>query len=135
MNDLTALGGPAISTGTAVPPLTVTLSGEYTFPIFDKQAYLWLEDAYHSANNGPFSTHNPANIIVYDKDLVPDPATNMVNFRAGVRFTHLDLSLFLNNALNAHPQLSLEHTNPGDPRYAAVTFRPLTVGLTASVRF
>lgn len=86
-------------------------------------------------DNGPFSTHNPANIIVYDKDLVPDPATNMVNFRAGVRFMHLDLSLFLNNALNAHPQLSLEHTNPGDPRYQAVTFRPLTVGLTVSVRF
>ncbi|HTB65111.1 MAG TPA: TonB-dependent receptor [Steroidobacteraceae bacterium] len=129
------IGGPAISTGTAVPPLTVTVSGEYTFPLFDKQGYLWLEDAYHSANTGPFSTHNPANIIVYDPDLVPDPATNMLNFRAGVRFTHLDLSLFLNNALDAHPQLSLEHTNPGDPRYQAVTFRPLTVGLTASMRF
>jgi iron complex outermembrane receptor protein len=129
------IGGPAISTGAAVPPLTVTVSGEYTFPVFSNQGYLWLEDAYHSANNGPFSTHNPANIIVYDKDLIPDPATNMLNFRGGLRFAHLDLSLFLNNALNSHPQLSLEHTNPGDPRFQAVTFRPLTVGFTASARF
>jgi hypothetical protein len=93
------------------------------FPISGKQGYLWLEDAYHSKNNGPFSTHDPADIVVSDKDLVPDPATNMLNLRAGVRFTHLDLSLFLNNALNSHPQLSLEHTNPGDPRYQAATRR------------
>ena len=129
------IGGPAISTGSAVPPLTVTVSGEYTIPLGDKQGYLWLEDAYHSKNNGPFSTHNPANIIVYDPALVSDPSTNMLNMRAGVRFTHLDLSLFMNNALNSHPQLSLEHTNPGDPRFSAVTFRPLTVGVTASVKF
>ncbi len=115
--------------------MTTTLSGEYTFQLFDKQAYFWAEDAYHSKNNGPFSTHNPANIIVYDPDLVSDPATNIVNLRTGLRLTHFDVSLFLKNALNSHPQLSLEHTNPGDPRYQAVTFRPLTVGLTASMRF
>ena len=39
------------------------------------------------------------------------------------------------SALNSHPQLSLEHTNPGDPRFSAVTFRPLTVGVTANVKF
>jgi iron complex outermembrane recepter protein len=105
-----------------------------TFRLFEQQAYLWLEDAYHSKNNGPFSTQNPANIIVYDPGLVSDPATNMVNLRTGLRFTNLDVSLFLDNALNSHPQLSLEHTNPGDPRFQAVTFRPLTLGLTASVR-
>ncbi len=47
------IGGPAISTGTAVPPWTATLSGEYTFHFADKEAYLWAEDSYHSANTGP----------------------------------------------------------------------------------
>ena len=129
------IGGPAISTGAAVPPWTVTATGEYTFHLADKEAYLWVEDAYHSANTGPFSTHNPANIVVYDPDLIGDPATNVVNLRAGVRFKAFDLSVYANNVTDAHPQLSLEHTNPGDPRYQAVTFRPLTVGVSGVVRY
>ncbi len=59
----------------------------------------------------------------------------MVNLRAGLRLKSFDVSLFANNATNSHPQLSLEHTNPGDPRYQAVTFRPLTVGITGIVRY
>lgn len=129
------IGGPSISTGQAVPPWTVTASGEYTFPLFGKDGYFWLEDAYHSANNGPFSTHNPANIIAYDPALVPDPSTNMVNLRAGLRLKSVDLSLFVNNVTDTHPQLSLEHTNPGDPRFQAMTLRPRTIGLTAVIRF
>jgi iron complex outermembrane recepter protein len=135
VTDGDVIGGPAISTGSAVPPWTVTASGEYTFNLLGKQMYAWAEDAYHSKNNGPFSTHNPANIIVYDPQLVPDPSTNLLNMRAGVRLQGLDLSLFVDNLLNSHPQLSLSHTNPGDPRFQAVTFRPLTYGVTAVVRF
>ena len=135
VTDGDVIGGPGISTGSAVPPWTVTASGQYNFSLFGKQLYVWAEDAYHSRNNGPFSTHNPANIIVYDPQLVPDPSTNLLNMRAGVKLQGLDLSLFIDNALNSHPQLSLEHTNPGDPRFQAVTFRPLTYGVTAVVRF
>ncbi len=129
------IGGPAISTGSAVPPWTATATAEYTFHLGGQQMYLWAEDSYHSRNNGPFSTHNPANIIVYDPDLVADPSTNIVNMRAGWRLPRLDVSLFVDNLTNTHPQLSLQHTNPGDPRYQAVTFRPLTYGVTAVYRF
>ena len=129
------IGGPAISTGAAVPPWTVTGSAEYTFQLFGKQAYVWAEDAYHSKNNGPFSTHNAANIVVYDPDLVSDPATNLFNIRAGLRFKTVDVSLFANNLFDSHPQLSLMHTNPGDPRFQAVTFRPRTIGITGVLRF
>jgi iron complex outermembrane recepter protein len=66
---------------------------------------------------------------------VADPSTNVLNLRTGVRLEGLDLSLFIDNALNSHPQLSLQHTNPGDTRFQAVTFRPLTFGVTAVVRF
>jgi len=129
------VGGPAISSGAAVPPWTVTANGEYAFRLRDKEAYLWLEDAYHSANGGPFSTHNPANIVVFDPDLVADPSTNVLNLRTGLRFDSLDVSLFANNVIDTHPQLSLEHTNPGDTRFQAVTLRPRTVGITATLRY
>jgi iron complex outermembrane recepter protein len=129
------IGGPAISTGSAVPPWTATATAEYSFHLFDKQAYFWAEDSYHSVNTGPFSTHNPANIIVYDPQLAADPPTNVVNLRTGIRFPAADVSLFVDNVFNQHPQLSLEHTNPGDPRFQAVTLRPLTYGITATFRF
>jgi iron complex outermembrane receptor protein len=127
--------GTAISTGAAVPPWTVTANGEYTFKLLSQEAYIWVENAFHSANNGPFSTHNPANIVVYDPDLIADPSTNVLNLRTGLRLKTLDVSLFANNLTNTHPQLSLEHTNPGDPRFQAVTLRPLTVGITATLRY
>jgi len=53
------IGGPAISTGTAVPPWTISANGEYTFRLLDKDAYVWLEDAYHKANTGPFPGRHP----------------------------------------------------------------------------
>ena len=104
-------------------------------PLFGKKGYFWAEDIYHSMNNGPFSTHNPANIVDYDPALLPDPATNVLNFRMGLRFDRFDVSLFMNNVFDTHPQLSYEHTNPGDKRFSAVTLRPRTGGLTATLRF
>ncbi len=135
VKDGDAIGGPAISTGAAVPPWTVTGSVEYDFGLFDKMAYVWLQDAYHSVNNGPFSTHEPENAIVFDPDLVPDQSTNVVSLRTGLRLSNMDLSLFVDNLTNTHPQLSLEHTNPGDPRFQAVTLRPRTIGLTATFHY
>jgi outer membrane receptor protein involved in Fe transport len=129
------IGGPGISTGQAVPPWTVTASMEYTFRLLNEPAYVWAEDAYQSKNPGPFSTHNAANIVVYDPQLVGDPATNMFNMRAGLRLQTVDVSVFANNLFDSHPQLSLQHTNPGDPRFQAVTFRPRTIGVTGVFRF
>ena len=129
------IGGPAISTGAAVPPWTATGSAEYSFSIFDKTGFVWAQDAWHGVNDGPFSTHEQANIIVFDPDLVPDRATNVVSFRTGLRLANLDVSLFVDNVTNTHPQLSLQHTNPGDPRFQAVTLRPRTAGITVTMRY
>jgi iron complex outermembrane receptor protein len=129
------IGGPAISTGTAIPPWSLAVNGEYDFRVFERRGYFWVEDALHTANSGPFSTHEAANIIVFDPQLVADPPTNIVNLRTGITFDRVDVSLFANNLLNKHPNLSNEHTNPGDPRFQAVTFRPRTAGITAVFRF
>ena len=47
------IGGPSASTGQAVPPWTVTTSAEYGFKVFDKESYIWIEDAFHSRITGP----------------------------------------------------------------------------------
>ena len=50
----------------------------------------------------------------------------------GARIGGLDVSLFANNVLNNHPLLSLGHDTVGDVNYRSTTFRPLTVGITAT---
>jgi hypothetical protein len=52
-----------------------------------------------------------------------------------VTFDKYDISLFVNNVTNAHPLLNYTHYNVNNPLYKATTFRPLTAGVTAIVRY
>ena len=59
----------------------------------------------------------------------------MLNLRAGAQIDGtIDVSLFVNNVTNSHPVLSLYHDLPGTQMYRASSFRPRTVGLTATIR-
>jgi outer membrane receptor protein involved in Fe transport len=70
-----------------------------------------------------------------DPNLVADPATNLVSARAGVTLDTFDVALFMNNVLNAHPRLDLNHQDSSTLLYEASTFRPRTTGLTVTYRF
>jgi len=119
----------------AVPPWTVTANAEYDFDLFNFPANVWLQDSYHSSNAGHLSALNPLNPIFYDAALRAQPSTKLLNVRTGLQFDHASVSLFVNNLLNAHPTLSYGHTAPGDGRYYGFTIRPMTVGLTATLKF
>ena len=134
-----------LSTGAAIPPWTITAAVEYNFMVGIHEAYVRVEDTYHSKNSGPFSQQNTANRVVYDP-LVPDePSNNILGAKAGVRFQGVDFALFVNNLLDAHPLMSTFHvgqrgTNPdgtpdADMRYFANTFTPRTWGANATVHF
>jgi iron complex outermembrane receptor protein len=129
------IAGASDITGAAIPPWSVALSGQYDFAAFGHPAYVSFQDLFHSRNNGPFATKNPANALQYDPSLPTDPATNVLNVRLGLRFQHVNVMFFVNNALDTHPQLSVNHAVVNDPRLAAVTFRPRTVGVSASLRY
>jgi len=130
-----AVAGASNTSGAAVPPWSVGLSGEYDFRAFSRDAYFSLQDIFHSRNNGPFQTKDPRNTLNYDPALPTDPSTNLLNMRLGLRFDHVDAMLFANNVLNAHPQLATNHALPGDMRLEAGTFRPFTIGVSASFRY
>lgn len=135
------VGGTGPADGTLITPWTLRANGKYTFNVFDGHSgYVWIEDVFHSANPGPVSTQNPADTLNYNPLLTPNPSTNLLNARAGLVFGNLDVSLFANNVLNSHPELSLYHalSNNGkisDNRISAFTTRPLTVGFTATLKF
>jgi hypothetical protein len=55
--------------------------------------------------------------------------------RAGMTVEGVNLALFSDNLLNAHPQLNLNHQDSNTLLYEASTLRPRTIGLTAIYRY
>ena len=85
-------------------------------------------------NPGPFTELDPR-AIGYDPRFVADPATSILNLKLCVIWSKLDLRLFVNNALNAHPLLQSSADAPGSVPIYAHTLTPRTWGLAGAWRF
>jgi iron complex outermembrane receptor protein len=128
--------GDALGTPPGVPsPWSVTASIEYKVRLASGvSASLWAEENFHSHNPGPFISDNPASPF-YAPGWRADPSTSVLNLRAGASWPSLDLKLFVNNALDAQPFLGFRAKSPPGSLFVARTFRPRTVGLSATRRF
>ncbi len=126
--------GDAIGGQPWISPWTATFGAEYDFQVLEKDAYFRADYEYASHNGWPLATQNPASES-FDPHLIADPATNFVSLRAGAIIGTLDASLFMNNVLNSHPQLDLNHQDSSTLLYEASTFRPRTTGITLTYRY
>jgi hypothetical protein len=63
------------------------------------------------------------------------PSTSFVSLRSGTTIKGAEVSLFVDNLLNAHPGLNLTHEDQYTLLFQNTTFRPRTVGLTATYRY
>ena len=99
----------------------------------DHDAYARADYEYHSGS--AITPVTDAANGGYDPEAQPTPATGYVSLRAGLRWQGYDLSLFANNLLNAHPNLTRYSEVIGNPIHRDFTFRPRTVGLTAAYRY
>jgi outer membrane receptor protein involved in Fe transport len=126
--------GDAIGGQPWISPWTLTAGGEYDFQLLQNDAYFRADWEFASHNTWPLATQNPASES-YDPSLVADPTTNTLSLRAGAIIGTLDASLFMNNVLNAHPQIDLNHQDSSTLLYEASTFRPRTTGLTLTYRY
>jgi len=115
-------------------PWTVTLGAQYNFPLFEQDAFVRADDEFASHRTVPIPGEDPRTTF-FDSGLVPDPATNQLSARAGVTFPKWEVELFINNLLNSHPQLDLNHQDQFTTLFEATTFRPRTVGISATVRY
>ena len=118
-----------------VAPWSLQLAGEYVHPIGDHEAYVRADVAYSSRNDKPIDLNSP----LVDPALPRAPATTLLNLRIGDRIKtkgdqEIDLSLFVNNVTNSQPVLSLYHDTLESTQFRAATFRPRTIGLTATLR-
>ena len=130
--------GQAVDSGfdfVSVSPWNLTASVDYLMSLGrDATADLRAEDTLRSQNPGPFALEDPQSPF-YVPGYRPDPATNLLNLRAGIHWRHCDAALFVNNALNALPIIQQTNaTGVLSQRLDAATFRPRTVGLTVSWR-
>lgn len=132
--------GTLIRSGTTlgVAPWTSTTALQYNFVLADHSSYVRADYVYRSHNSARSQKQDPAAVTSYDPTIPLDPDTTQLNLRAGTTFDlldGLDLAVFVINATNSQPQLSLFHTTPSSTLYTAGTGRPRTIGVTVTANF
>ena len=128
-------------------PWTVYSSLEYQFGFGGLSGfYARLTDDFKSGNNGPFLYQFPTS-AVYDPDLRPGGSQNQLNLRLGRVWRGLDLSVFVNNVLDAAPTIVNQQAshyvgydfNSGDPVsspiFSYTSLQPRTFGITGTYNF
>jgi hypothetical protein len=110
-------------------PWIGTVNLRYQWPItHDITGFARIDEIVHSHNSGPFTQLDPR-AIGYDPRFVADPAISVLNLKVGLMWSKLELRLFVNNALDAHPLLQSSADAPGSLPAYAHTLIPRTWGL------
>jgi iron complex outermembrane recepter protein len=142
-------------------PWTITLGAEYTFHLFDRNSYVRMDYEHETKNNRPTAAEDPSTVqyascSTSSAAVVPcqytPPATTFVSLRAGQEFNGWNVSGFVDNLFNTHVVTNLNYQGvdgfgpeiPGPngssaplatPLYRYLTFRPRTMGITATYRW
>jgi iron complex outermembrane receptor protein len=131
------VNGSVVTAGDKLAPVpwTVALSAEYYLPGYEvAEPYFRVDYQYSASQVGLTAYQDPANGI-HDATIPDTPATRNLSLRAGVRWGSLNLSLFSNNVLNSVPALTVARDTTYSSLYDERSWRPRTVGLTATYRF
>jgi outer membrane receptor protein involved in Fe transport len=117
-----------------VAPWSATLGAQYNFLIHDYEAFARADYEFTGQRHRAIPGEDPQTEY-YDAGLRPDPAVHQVSLRTGITLDSWEFNLFMENVLNAHPQLNLAHQDSGTALYTAESLRPRTTGITASYRY
>lgn len=71
----------------------------------------------------------------YDAAIPVGPAYGFLQLRAGVTFGDWRLSAYVDNALDAHPELIRSHEDQQTRLFVGTTLRPRTIGMATEVAF
>jgi iron complex outermembrane recepter protein len=141
-NSLTPNGRALYPKGSGVPgvgaPWTASFSPQYNFNLSAREFYIRADYTYSDVYRRAGQTEPGSS--AYNPLYLPIPTYSVVNMRLGTYILGSggDLSVFVNNLNNAHPQLSLAQGGFAGG-YPAVwtdsTLRPRTYGLTLTYRY
>ncbi len=133
-NTLTEEGNILVQKGEslATPEWTATVNAQQNFQL-PHEASGYARVDYQFA--GPYYRTGPADTYSFDPNTRDAPSTDFVSVRAGVKRGGWDLSLFIDNLLNSRVSLYRYQDTVSSPGLRDVTFRPVTIGLTAVKKF
>ena len=84
---------------------------------------------------GPYYRTGSAETFSYNPYTRDAPATNFVTLRAGWKKAGWDISAFIDNVLNSRTSLYRYEDVVGSPGLRDLTYRPITIGITAIKKF
>jgi outer membrane receptor protein involved in Fe transport len=117
-----------------VPPWNIAVAAQYDLNVMGHEAYVRSDYAYTGNRTRPTVAEDPATAY-YDAGLRPDPAFAQLSLRSGLTMGKWAWALFMNNILNSHPQLYLNHDDSATALYLATSLRPRTVGISLSLKY
>jgi outer membrane receptor protein involved in Fe transport len=147
LNNL-AVAGDAISGQASInyspgtnAPWTIAVGPQVDFRAADHDAFVRLDWEYTSQNNWLAPVQDPRS-LQYDPFSYPLPATSFVSLRGGIKFGNWQVSAFVDNLFDSHTVLnyalvqndSFNPAGPVRPQENDFTFRPRTIGVTATFR-
>jgi outer membrane receptor protein involved in Fe transport len=119
-------------------PWTVVLFGQYDFHLFDTEAYVRADYQYSAQQDDAVPGQNPLNgsFALWFPSV---PVQSYTSLRAGMKWDRLDISVFAQNLFDTQPKLTqtqdIGTPDGGTPLFYVITWRPRTVGLTATYNF
>ena len=142
-----SLSGDAISGSAATnyspgtsPPWSIAVGPQYNFPLSGHDAFVRLDWEYTSRNPWAATVQDPAVQNQYDQYSYTLPATSFFSLRSGIKVGDWQVSAFIDNLLDSHTVLNYaliqnDYNNPNGPpppQQNDFTFRPRTIGITAT---
>ena len=127
-------GRPLVLKGQALPApgVNVTLGAEYSWvPGTGQRAFVRADYQYA----GGYKRTAPQGGYNHDPGLYEAPETHHVSLQAGWRQGSWEFNGYVNNLLDERTQLMRTRNSPTDPNFQTATFRPRTVGVTATYRY
>jgi iron complex outermembrane receptor protein len=118
-----------------VAPWTVVASTEYKIPLLIAHSpYVRIDYSVSAKYKSPQEYQDPTTISYDPAPFYQTQATSL-SARAGVRWNGFDVSLFGTNLTNTHPVLFDSRYYPPLPLFFDTTWRPRTIGVTATYRY
>jgi len=148
-NTVNSSSGDAISGEAAInyspgtnAPWNISVGPQYSFPLAGNDAFVRIDWEYSSRNPWLAAIQDPNNASQYNQYSYTLPATSFASLRAGVKLGNWQISGFVDNLFDSHTVLNYalvqnDYNNPAGPpppQENDFTFRPRTVGITASYR-
>jgi iron complex outermembrane recepter protein len=138
-----ATNGDAISGQAAInyspgtnAPFTVALGVQYNFHLAKRDAFVRADWEYEARNPWLATVQDPNNQAQYNLGYSYTlPSTSFTSVRAGVNFGDFQLAAFCDNLFDSHTVTNYslgQNDGISTPQQNAYTFRPRTVGLTAT---